>query len=132
MEVVHKAMAVGLDLITLPSYTSHHLQPLDVSVFGPFKRAFKRYREAWTFQHCGRGASKMVLAQWVSVELQKSLTKSNIKAGFRSTRIWPFNSAVVNQYMTHSQQFIQTNNVDDNEEDSDLEEEHETGLEGTD
>jgi hypothetical protein len=80
------------------------------------------------------GLSNIVegVAQWVSVELQKSLTKSNIKAGFRSTRIWPFNSAVVNQYMTHSQQFIQTNNVDDNEEDSDLEEEHETGLEGTD
>jgi hypothetical protein len=62
MEVVHKAMAIGLDLLTLPSHTSHRLQPLDVSVFGPFKRAFKRYRDAWTLQHCGRDASKMVLA----------------------------------------------------------------------
>jgi hypothetical protein len=50
MEVVYKAMAVGLDLLTLPSHTSHHLQPLDVSVFGPFKR----YRDAWTLQYCGR------------------------------------------------------------------------------
>jgi hypothetical protein len=63
MEVVHKAMEVGLDLVTLPSYSSHRLQPLDVTVFGPFKRAFKRYRDAWTLQHCGRDASKMVLVQ---------------------------------------------------------------------
>jgi imidazoleglycerol phosphate dehydratase HisB len=48
LEVVHKAMGVGLDLLTLPSHTSHRLQPLDVSVFGPFKRAFKRFRDTWT------------------------------------------------------------------------------------
>jgi hypothetical protein len=48
IEVVHKAMQVGLDLLTLPSHTSHRLQPLDVSVFGPFKRAFKRHKDAWT------------------------------------------------------------------------------------
>jgi hypothetical protein len=42
LEVLHKAMQVGLDLLTLPSHTSHRLQPLDVTVFGPFKKAFKR------------------------------------------------------------------------------------------
>jgi hypothetical protein len=45
--VVHKAMEVGLDLMTLPSHASHSLQPLDVKIFGPFKRAFKHYRDAW-------------------------------------------------------------------------------------
>jgi hypothetical protein len=131
MEVVYKAMAVGLDLLTLPSHTSHRLQPLDVSVFGPFKRAFKRYKDAWTLQHCGRGASKMVLAHWVSAALQKSLTESNIKVGFQSTGIWPFNSGAVNQYMTPSQQFIQANNID-NDEDTDVEEELDTTMEEND
>jgi hypothetical protein len=56
LEVVHKAMQVGLDLLTLPSHTNHRLQPLDVSVFEPFKRAFKCYRDAWTLQNIGRGA----------------------------------------------------------------------------
>ncbi len=31
IDVVHKTMNVGLDLITLPSHTSHALQPLDIS-----------------------------------------------------------------------------------------------------
>ena len=46
LEVVLKAMEVGLNLLTLSSDTLHCLQPIDVSIFVPFKRAFKRYRGA--------------------------------------------------------------------------------------
>jgi hypothetical protein len=43
LNVVHKARSVGLDLVTLPSHTSHALQPLDVSIFKPFKQYFRDY-----------------------------------------------------------------------------------------
>ncbi len=43
IDVVHKVRKVGLDLITLPSHTSHMLQPLDVACFKPFKIAFRAY-----------------------------------------------------------------------------------------
>jgi hypothetical protein len=46
LEVVHKAKQIGLDLLTLPSHTFHRLQPLDVSIFRPFKYAFRGYRNA--------------------------------------------------------------------------------------
>ena len=46
LEVVHKAIEVGLDLFTLPSHTTYRLQPLDVSVIAPLKRAFKCYMDA--------------------------------------------------------------------------------------
>jgi hypothetical protein len=39
-------MAFGLDMITLPSHTSHPLQPLDFSCFKPFKTTFKKERDA--------------------------------------------------------------------------------------
>ena len=61
LEVVKKSMEAGLDLVILPSHTSHHLQPLDVSVFAPFKRGFKQYRDAWIFHNIGRGGGKQVL-----------------------------------------------------------------------
>ncbi len=48
LDVVHKVMGVGLNLITLPSHTSHTLQPLDVLGFKPFKIAFRTYRNVWT------------------------------------------------------------------------------------
>jgi hypothetical protein len=36
VEVVQEARRAGLDLLTLPSHTSHALQPLDVSIFNNF------------------------------------------------------------------------------------------------
>jgi hypothetical protein len=123
LEVVHKAMQVGLDLVTLPSHTSHRLQPLDVSVFGPFKKAFKRYRDTWTLQNIGRGASKAMLAQWVLAALRKALTETNIKSGFRATGIWPFDREAVNQYMQPFVQFVQADpaHIDDKHSEDDEE-----------
>ena len=58
LEVVYKCREVGLDLLTLPSHTSHKLQPLDVSIFAPFKCYFKRYRDAWSVNNKRKDASK--------------------------------------------------------------------------
>ena len=41
LEVIQKANAHGIDMISLPSHTSHALQPLDEACFKPFKGAFK-------------------------------------------------------------------------------------------
>ena len=40
LEVVRMAMESRLDIISLPSHTSHALQPLDVTCFAPFKTSF--------------------------------------------------------------------------------------------
>jgi hypothetical protein len=40
LDVVLEGKRVGLDFLILPFYTSHALQPLDVSVFKPFKQHF--------------------------------------------------------------------------------------------
>jgi hypothetical protein len=37
IEVIEKAWILGIDMISLPSHTSHALQPLDVSCFKSFK-----------------------------------------------------------------------------------------------
>jgi hypothetical protein len=41
LDVVIEAKRVGLDLLILPSHTSHALHPLDFSVFKPFKQHFR-------------------------------------------------------------------------------------------
>ena len=46
LEVVTSTMNSGLDIISLPSHTSHVLQPLDVSYFKPFKSAFRQIRDS--------------------------------------------------------------------------------------
>ena len=105
LDVVMKAMDVGLDLLTLPSHTTHRLQPLDVSIFAPFKKYFRCYRDAWVMKNRGRAACKEILAMWISLGLQRALTSSNIQAGFRGTGIWPLNSGMVEKYLGPTQPF---------------------------
>ena len=102
---MHKASTVGLDVLTLPSHTSHRLQPLDVSVFRPFKCAFCAYRDAWTLQNRGRGAQKEDLAQWVDLALKRALNTLNIQKGFATTRIWPYNPRAMDKKMGPSRLF---------------------------
>ena len=99
LDVVIKAMDVGLDLLTLPSYMTHRLHPLDVSIFAPFKKYFKRYMDAWVMKNRSKGACKEILAMWVSLGLQRALTQSNKEARFRGTSIWPLNPRMVEKYL---------------------------------
>jgi hypothetical protein len=61
IDVVEKASAVGLHLLTLPSHCSYAMQPLDVAVFKPFKGAVCVYRDAWTLHNRGRGHGRRFL-----------------------------------------------------------------------
>jgi hypothetical protein len=72
-------------------------------------------------ENIGRGASKTVLAQWVSLALQRALTESNIRNGFRATGIWPLNKDAINHHMLPSARFIQANpgNIDNGQSEDD-------------
>jgi hypothetical protein len=98
LNVVQEARAIGLDLLILPSYTSHALQPLDVSVFKPFKTFFKEYRDFWTSKNLNQMVIKQILAHWVSLGLRRALTPRNIQSGFRTTRIFSYNKNALNAH----------------------------------
>ncbi|XP_059077115.1 MFS-type transporter clz9-like [Cryptomeria japonica] len=51
LTTIHEAKSLGIDLLTLPAHTSDKLQPLDVSVFSPFKTHFKTERSKWMAKH---------------------------------------------------------------------------------
>ena len=91
LEVIQKAKAHGIDMLSLPSHTSHALQSLYVTCFKPFESAFKGYRNKLMLQNNGGRVEKEILAQWIDMALEKAPPKSNIKARFRSIGIWPLN-----------------------------------------
>jgi flagellar biosynthesis GTPase FlhF len=105
LEVVMEAKRVGLDLLTLPSHTSHALQPLDVSVFKPFKQHFWEYRDFWTSRNLNQPATKQTLAQWVALSLNKALSERNIRSGFAATRIFPFDRHAVDKFLSVSRTY---------------------------
>jgi hypothetical protein len=107
LDVIKKAREHGLDLLTLPSHTSHALQPLDVSIFKPFKTVFKVYKDMWVSSNKGMHTRKTVLAQWISKSLRAALTPHNIQSGFRATGIWPFDSHKMDNKMTPATAFTE-------------------------
>ena len=109
VEVVMKAMEVGLDDLTLPSHASHILQPFDVGIFAPNKQAFKRYRDARVFCHRGHPTTKQVLVMLISFPLQIALNISNIQRGFCAIGFWPLNSHAIDNFLGPSRQFCQRN-----------------------
>jgi hypothetical protein len=78
-------------MITFPSHTSHTLQPLDVNCFKPFKSTFRKERDESMFKNNHREPNKVTLVGWVDRTFNQSLSKQNIKARFKTTRIWPLN-----------------------------------------
>jgi hypothetical protein len=42
LEAIKRTHEFGLHMVTLPTHTSHALQPLDVSCFKPFKTTFRK------------------------------------------------------------------------------------------
>ncbi len=63
--VTLQAIEQTYDMITLPSHTSHALEPLDVSCFRPFKFAFMKERNKNMFRNNHRKLDKVTLTCWV-------------------------------------------------------------------
>ena len=89
LEVVKLSMESGFDIVSLPSHTSHALQPLDVSCFKPFKIAFRKIRDMWSLRSKTKPVDKQILCEWTSQALKAALRSKNIISGFKATSIWP-------------------------------------------
>lgn len=72
----------GVTILTLPPHCSNRLQPLDVSVYGPFKSYYNSAVDAWLQKNSGKAIDIYHVEECVNVAFEKSMTPSNIIAGF--------------------------------------------------
>ncbi|CAG4953195.1 unnamed protein product [Parnassius apollo] len=80
----------GIVYLCLPPHTSHKLQPLDVSVFGPFKSRFKIAFNDWHIRNVGKTLSIYNIAERTKSAFLESFTPRNITSGFSKPGIWLF------------------------------------------
>jgi len=81
----------GITILSFPPHCSHRLQPLDVSVYGPVKAYYKSQCSAWQKNNAGKVLEIRYIPGLVRSVLDLALTPRNIKAGFLSTGICPYN-----------------------------------------
>ena len=91
LQAVDLARDKGIVMLTLPPHTSHPLQPLDRSVYGPFKKAYNRAMDAWMRSNPGKTVTIYEIPSIVNDAHMVAMTPANVLAGFRSTGIFPYN-----------------------------------------
>ncbi|XP_025407040.1 uncharacterized protein LOC112680989 [Sipha flava] len=96
LECIDKAKSNGITILTLPPHCSNRMQPLDVSIYGPFKSFYNHSVDYWLQAHPGKTISIYEVAACVGKAFEKSMTPSNIKSGFKSTGIFPYDKFIFN------------------------------------
>ena len=87
-------MEHNIRLLVLPPHTSHLLQPLDMSVFGPLKTHLSRIINRIT----RLGPRQLQRPEWVKAYYDardQALRPHNIWSGFRNTGLSPYNPSIV-------------------------------------
>jgi len=76
-------------ILFLPAHCTHFLQPLDVAIFAPLKKAFRRYLgQLRVYDSSTVQAKKRFLYCYHRARID-ALTEANIRSGWRSTGLWP-------------------------------------------
>lgn len=97
LDVIRYCRANGIHMLSFPPHCSHRMQPLDVSVFGPFKKAANELCADWVKQHPGRVTQITDLPEIMDKALLKGATEKNIIAGFKACGLWPYNRHIFDE-----------------------------------
>ena len=91
IHAVEFAIQHGIVIVTLPPHTTDKLQPLDVSVFGPFKTYMRGQLNDYALMHPNKHITEHMLPEFASNAWNSACTPTNVLSGFRATGIWPIN-----------------------------------------
>ncbi|KAG7294875.1 hypothetical protein JYU34_002823 [Plutella xylostella] len=83
-----------IHMLSLPPHTSHRMQPLDVSFFGPLKMAYKKECDLFLKSHLAEKITPYDVASLVRKAFNNVASISKGESGFRSTGIFPLNPEV--------------------------------------
>ena len=84
----------GIVMFLFPPHCTHCLQPLDRSMYGPFKKYFNTVVDEWHLNNPGKRMTIYDLPALVAIAYTNAVTPSHFQAGFKSTRIYPFHSQI--------------------------------------
>lgn len=90
VEALSMAKKSGVIMLSFPPHCSHKLQPLDRSVYGPFKKYFNSACDAF-MQNKAATISIYDIPGLVKTALPHAITPSNIMSGFQVSGVMPTN-----------------------------------------
>lgn len=98
VEMLDYANENDIVLLSMPSHTSHYLQPLDRSVFKSLKIFFYEACRLWIRQHPGRRITRLQFGALLNQAWGKAASVENAISGFRATGVVPLNQGAIPNY----------------------------------
>lgn len=92
--LIAKARSVNVEIFSLPGHTTHYLQPLDRTIFKPFKTAYDRICSEY-LQNSENVVSKVTWPGLFRRAFEEAMIPPNILAGFAATGIYPWNPLAI-------------------------------------
>src|ERR1043165_237108 len=90
IEFIDLAKLNSVILVTIPPHTSHKLQPLDISVYGPFKKLYNRQIDSWLVSNPAKTLEIYELAELSGRAWVKASMPANVISGFVASGLHPF------------------------------------------
>lgn len=84
----------GVILLQLPAHTTHRVQPLDRSFFGPLKGYYNQAVQKWLRTNPGLSLTQYQVSETVAEAYGKAATIENAVSGFKACGIWPVDRSV--------------------------------------
>lgn len=91
MDLLELARQEDINIVALPPHTTHMLQPLDRVVFGPFKKAYKKYCTEFLAEKPENVISKVTWPKILSSVWDEVMRPDLLQKAFEATGIHPVN-----------------------------------------
>ena len=100
------AKSENIILFVLPAHTSHILQPLDVSCYGPLQRIYDNICHKYTRESAST-ITRYNICDLACRAYGKAMCPANLQAAFRKTGIYPLQTDVIPaEYLKPSEVFL--------------------------
>ena len=94
---INVAKENGILLLTLPPHTSHKLEPLDCTVFSPYKTYYSACLNDWMLSNPSKPGAMYSVAGVIGKIFSKEFTKHSTEKRFHVTGMYPLNENIFSE-----------------------------------
>jgi DDE superfamily endonuclease len=94
IEAIELARQNHITMLTIPPHTSHRLQPLDLTFFGPLKTNYNRQADKWMLSNPGKRITDYELCEIFTPAYQQVASIDKAVKGFKCSGIMPYDPDV--------------------------------------
>ena len=91
LAILELATEQNIHLLCLPPHCTHFLQPMDRTVFGPFKQTYDVVCSDYLAENCLNTVNKWSFPGLFCKAFEEAVSETNVRNGFRACGIFPFN-----------------------------------------